>query len=67
MLPEKSEEKISEDFVILERDLELQKEELLTGSSNETSGSCNFENDNLIVLTGIAKDNPSLGIAFREK
>ena len=52
--------KDSGDFLSPERDLELQKENLLTRSSNETIGSCNFEIDNLTMFIGVAEDNPSL-------
>ena len=62
----KAEKKDGGDFLSLERDLELQKEDLVTGSSNETIGSCDFEIDNLIVLTGVAEDNPSLGVVLKE-
>ena len=37
-----AEKKDSEDFLSLEEDLELQREELVTGSSIETIGSCDF-------------------------
>ena len=38
----------------------------MTGSSNETIGSCNFEIDNLTVFTGVVEDNPSLGFVLNE-
>ena len=47
-------------------DLELQKEELVTGSSIEAIGSCDFETDNLTAVTGMAEDNPSLGVVLDE-
>ena len=60
------EKKNSGDFLSLERDLELQKEDLVTRSSNETIGSCNFEIDNLTVFIGVAEDSPSLGVVLNE-
>ena len=38
----------------------------MTGSSNETIGSCNFEIDNLTVFIGVAEDNPSFGFVLNE-
>ena len=38
----------------------------MTGSSNETIGYCDFEIDNLTVFTGVAEDNPSLGVVLDE-
>ena len=61
-----AEKKDSGDFLSPERDLELQEEDLVTGSSNETIGSCNFEIDNLTVFIGVAEDNQSLGVVLNE-
>ena len=44
----------SNNYLSPERDLELQEEYLVTRSSNETIGSCNFEIDNLTVFIGVA-------------
>ena len=52
VFPEKAEEKASEDFLSPEEDLELQRENLVTKSTSETIGSCDFDADNLIVFTG---------------
>ena len=61
-----AEKKDSGYFLSLERDLELLEEDLVTGSSNETIGSCNFEIDNLTVFTGVSEDNPSFGVVLNE-
>ena len=61
-----AEDKYSEYFLSHEEDLELRREELVTRSSIETIGSCYFETDNLIMLTGIVGDNPYLGIFLKE-
>ena len=53
-----AEEKDSEYFLSPEEELELQREELLTGSSIETTGSCDFEIGNWVMFTGDAEDNP---------
>lgn len=52
ILPEKAEEKASENFLDPEKDLELQKNQLVTEATNETSGSCDFNANNLMVFTG---------------
>lgn len=52
ILPEKAEEKASEFFLDPVKDLELQKKKLVTEATNETSGSCDFNANNLIVFTG---------------
>ena len=52
ILPEKAEEKANEIFLSPEKDLELQKKKLVTESTNKTSGSCNFNANNLFVFTG---------------
>lgn len=52
LLPEKAEEKANEFFLDPEKDLGLQKRKLVTGSTNKTSGSCDFNANNLIVFTG---------------
>ena len=49
-----AEKKEIEYFLSLGRDLELLEEYLVTRSSNETIGSCNFEIDNLTMFTGVA-------------
>ena len=54
-----SKEKDSEEFLSLETDLGLQRENLVTESASEAIGSCDFDTDSLIVFTGDAKDNPS--------
>ena len=64
MLPEKDEEKASENFLSPEEDLELQRGNLVTESTSETIGSCDFEADNLIVFTGDTEDSPSHGIVL---
>ena len=56
----------SEDFLSLGKDLELRKEELVTGSSTETMGSCTVEFDNLTIISGVIEDNPSLGVVLGE-
>ena len=66
VLPEEAEEKTSEDFLSPEEDLELQRENLVTESTSETSGSCDFNADNLIVVTGDAEDSPSFGNVLEE-
>lgn len=52
LLPEKAEKKANEKFLDPEKDLELQKKKLVTEATNETSGSCDFNANNLIVFTG---------------
>ena len=52
----------SKDFLSPERYLQLQEEDLVIGSSNETIGYC----DNLTVFTGVAEDNPSLRVVLNE-
>ena len=42
----------SEDFLGLVRDLELHKEELVTGSSIETIGSCSVEYFGVLIVLG---------------
>lgn len=61
---EKAEERASEDFLSPKKDLELQRENLVTESTSETSGSCDFHADNLIVFTGKKEDSPSFGIVL---
>lgn len=58
--------KYSKDFLSLERDLELQEEDLVTGSLNKTIGYCDFEIDSLTVFTDIAEYNPSLRVVLNE-
>ena len=60
-------EKTRENLLSPEEDLELQRGNLVNESTNETSGSCDFDTDNLIVFTGDAKDSPSLGIVLEEE
>ena len=67
VLPEEDEEKASEEFLSPEEDLELQRENLVTESTSETIGSCDFEADNLIVVTGDTEDSPLLGIVLEEE
>ena len=67
VLPEKAEEKASEDFLSPKEDLELQRGNLVTESTSETIGSCDFEADNLIVFTGDTEDSPLLGIVLEEE
>jgi len=67
VLSEKVEEKASEDFLSPKKDLELQRENLVTESTSETSESCDFNADNLVVFTSDIEDNPSLGIVSREE
>ena len=64
MLPEKAEEKASEDFLSPKEDLKLQRENLVTESTSETSGSCDFDADKLIVFTSDTEDSPSLGFVL---
>lgn len=52
LLPEKVEEKANENFLSPEKDLKLQREKLVTESTNKTSRSCDFNANNLIVFTG---------------
>ena len=47
--------KTIEDFLSHVEDLEQEEEYLVTGSSNETIGSCDFYIDNLIVFVGITE------------
>jgi len=54
VFPEKAEEKASKDFLIPEEGLKLQRENLVTKSTSEIIGSCDFDADNLIVYTGDA-------------
>lgn len=63
ILPEKAEEKASENFLDPEKDLELQEKKLVTEATNETSGSCDFNANNLIVFTG---DEPKYVVEGQE-
>ena len=56
----------SEYFMSLEWGLEQQEEGFVTGSSNETIGSSDFEIDILTVFAAIAEGNLSLGFALNE-
>lgn len=56
----------SEDFLSFGKDLGLQKEKLVTGSSIVDIGSCDFKIDKFAVLTGIAEDKPSFGVVLDE-
>ena len=56
----------SGDFLSIGKDLELQKEELVTGSSIKTIESCDLNFDNLAMLAGTTEDNPSLGVVLNE-
>ena len=60
VLPEKAEEKASEDFLSPAKDLELQT----TESTSKTIGSCDFDAENLIEFTGDVEDSPSFGIVL---
>ena len=44
--------------------LEQQEEDLMTKSSNETIGSCDFKINNLNVFAGYAGDNLSFGVVL---
>ena len=59
---EEAEKQSIKDFLSPAEDLGQQEEDLMTESSNETIGSCDFKIDNLNVFAGIVEDNPSYGI-----
>ena len=63
---EEADKKTIEDFLSHEEDLEKWQEDLVTRSSNETFGSCDFEIDNLTVFVGVVEGNPSLEIVLNE-
>jgi len=67
VLREKAEDKASEDFLRPEKDLELQRENMVTESTSETSESYDFSADNLVVFIGDKEDSPSLGIVLTEE
>lgn len=52
IFPKKAEEKASEKFLGPRKDLKLQREKLVTESTSKTSGSCDFNANNLIVFAG---------------
>jgi len=62
---EEAEKKTIEDFRSLVEDLEQQKD-LMTESSNRTTGSYGFEADKLCVIASIVEDNPSYGTVLSE-
>ena len=62
---EEAEEKGSDDFLNLVKELEQPKKDLMIGPSNETIGSCSFEIDNLSVFVD-ARDNLSFGVVLSE-
>jgi len=59
---EKAEKKTIEDFLSLIEDLEKTEKDVVIESSNKTTGSCEFNTDNLNVFAGCVEDNPSLGV-----